>query len=243
MLYEVITTWVSGGTFNNASMIFDHSELSMLFMTDPVYFEKLMTYCLDRSLGYTKAFIDAGADVMLVGGNVPGGFLGAEVYEEFILPWEKKYIDFIQEQGCPAIYHNCGQIMELVDSYKKLGANVIEPFSPVPLGDANLKEAVERVKGDYVVIGGVDQVNLLQNVITSYSIHYTKLYEKINLNFKNKHKDIGALTCKIEGSASFKNGSDKLSIDAASGYTFEIMAGSKPGVAKITVEGERNNFV
>ena len=179
----ILGTWVSGGTFNNASMIFDHSELYMLFMTDPAYFEKLMTYCLDRSLGYTKAFIDAGADVMLVGGNVPGGFLGAEVYEEFILPWEKKYIDFIQEQGCPAIYHNCGQIMELVDSYKKLGANVIEPFSPVPLGDANLKEAVERVKGDYVVIGGVDQVNLLQNGIKEDIIKVTK--ETIEAGKKN----------------------------------------------------------
>jgi len=159
----ILGTWVSGGPMNNASMIIDHSELYMLFMTDPTYFEKLMQFCIDRSMPYTKAFIDAGADVMLVGGNVPGGFLGADVYDEFILPWEKKYIDAIQEMGCPAVYHNCGDIMALVNSYKKLGAQVIEPFSPVPLGDANLKEAVEMIQGDYVVIGGIDQVNLLQS--------------------------------------------------------------------------------
>ncbi len=35
-------------------------------------------------------------------------------------------------------------------------------FSPVPLGDANLQKAIEIVKGDYVVIGGVDQVNVIQ---------------------------------------------------------------------------------
>ena len=52
--------------------------------------------------------------------------------------------------------------MSLVNSYKKLGAKVIEPFSPVPLGDAKLNEAVDIVKGDYVIIGGVDQVNILQ---------------------------------------------------------------------------------
>jgi hypothetical protein len=52
--------------------------------------------------------------------------------------------------------------MALVASYKKLGARVVEPFSPVPLGDADLRKAVEIVRGDYVIIGGVDQVNVLQ---------------------------------------------------------------------------------
>lgn len=49
---------------------------------------------------------------MVVRDNVPGSFLGAEIYEQFILPFEKKYIDFIQEQCCPSIYHNCGQILK-----------------------------------------------------------------------------------------------------------------------------------
>lgn len=170
----ILGTWVAGGPFNNASMIIDHTELYMMFMTDPPYFEKLMQYTTKRTLDYTQAFIDAGADVMLVGGNVAGGFLGAEVYEEFILPYEKKYIDFIQDQGCPAVYHNCGQIMKLVNSYKKLGAKVVEPFSPVPLGDANLSDAIDIIKGDYVVIGGVDQVNLLQKGTLEEVIRVTK---------------------------------------------------------------------
>jgi uroporphyrinogen-III decarboxylase len=158
----ILGTWVSGGPFNNASMIVDHTQLYMMFLSEPEFFAKLMQFTIDRTLDYTKAFIDAGADVMLVGGNVAGGFLGAEAYEEYVLPHEKKYIDFIQEQGCPAIYHNCGEIMSLVASYKKLGAHVVEPFSPYPLGDADLGRAIDIVRGDYVVIGGVDQVNVLQ---------------------------------------------------------------------------------
>lgn len=158
----ILGTWVSGGPFNNASMIIDHTELYMLFISDPLYFDKLMQFTTSRTLDYTNAFIEGGADVMLVGGNVPGGFLGAEIYEQYILPYEKRYINFIQDKGCPAVYHNCGQIMSLVGSYKKLGAKVIEPFSPVPLGDADLESAVNIVDGDYVIIGGVDQVNVLQ---------------------------------------------------------------------------------
>ncbi len=158
----ILGTWTPGGVFNNASYIFDHTELYMLFITQPDYYEKLMQFCFNRVAAFTKVLVEAGADVMCVSGNVPGGFLGAEMYENYILPWEKKYIDFIQELGCPAIYHNCGEIMALVDSYKKLGAKVVEPFSPVPLGDAVLGKAVEIVNGDYVIIGGVDQVNVIQ---------------------------------------------------------------------------------
>jgi uroporphyrinogen-III decarboxylase len=179
----ILGTWVAGGPFNNASMVIDHNELYMLFMTNPTFFDNLMQYTTNRTLDYTKAFIEAEADVMLVGGNVPGGFLGADVYEQFILPYEKKYIDFIQNKGCPAVYHNCGEIMNLVDSYKMLGAKVIEPFSPVPLGDADLEKAVNIVQGDYVIIGGVDQVNVLQKGTTEKVKEITK--ETIEIGKKN----------------------------------------------------------
>jgi hypothetical protein len=52
--------------------------------------------------------------------------------------------------------------MALVESYKDLGVRIVEPFSPYPLGDANLAEAKRRVGGAYVILAGIDQVNLLQ---------------------------------------------------------------------------------
>ena len=52
--------------------------------------------------------------------------------------------------------------MNLVESYKKLGARWVEPFSPYPLGDADLAKAKEIVGDAYVITGGIDQVNVLQ---------------------------------------------------------------------------------
>jgi uroporphyrinogen-III decarboxylase len=60
------------------------------------------------------------------------------------------------------MYHNCAQIMNLVESYKQLGARIVEPFSPHPLGDAGLAKA-KSIAGDaYVILSGIDQVNVLQ---------------------------------------------------------------------------------
>ena len=86
-------------------------------------------------------------DVQCVGGNVPGGFLGRRTYDRYILPFERKYIEFLQRGGTPAMYHNCGEIMNLVESYKDLGVRVVEPFSPPPLGDADLARAKALVDG------------------------------------------------------------------------------------------------
>jgi hypothetical protein len=38
----------------------------------------------------------------------------------------------------------------------------VEPFSPPPLGDADLRKAKEIAGGAYVMLAGVDQVNVLQ---------------------------------------------------------------------------------
>jgi uroporphyrinogen-III decarboxylase len=52
--------------------------------------------------------------------------------------------------------------MNLVESYIELGVKSVDPFSPPPLGDTDLAAAKRLVNGRYVMVGGVDQVNVLQ---------------------------------------------------------------------------------
>lgn len=158
----IVGVWAPHGPFNNASLLVDHDVLYSLFLEDFEYYEKLMNFASDRILDYTTAMDEAGADVLCVGGNVAGGFVGRKYYDQYILPFEKKYIAFCQKNGTPAMYHNCGQVMNLVESYKELGAKIVEPFSPPPLGDTDIRRAKELVGGDYVMLAGIDQVNLLQ---------------------------------------------------------------------------------
>ncbi len=158
----IVGSWAPHGPFNNASLLIDHDELYSLFLTDYDFYERLMRFAMNRILDYTRAMDEAGFDVHCVGGNVPGGFLGKKTYDRYILPFEREYISFVQQNGTPAMYHNCGQIMNLVESYVDLGVRVVEPFSPPPLGDADLVRAKQIVDGRYVMLSGIDQVNVLQ---------------------------------------------------------------------------------
>jgi len=159
----IVGTWSPHGPFNNCSLLINQTTLYSVFLTDYEYYKDLMTFAYERSLPYAQALDDAGVDVHCVGGNVPSGFLGKKNYDEYILPFEKKYIDFVQKNGTPAMYHNCGEVMNLVESYIDLGAQIVEPFSPHPLGDADLAEVIERTKKEYIILSGIDQVNVLQN--------------------------------------------------------------------------------
>jgi uroporphyrinogen decarboxylase len=158
----ILGAWSLGGPFNNASLLIDHQELYTLFLTDYEFYERLMNFTMDRVLDYVRAIDQAGVDVHCLGGNVPGGFLGRKTFDRYILPFEKKFIDFVQRNGTPAMYHNCGEIMNLVESYKELGARVVEPFSPPPLGDADLAQAKRLAGQSYAILAGIDQVNVLQ---------------------------------------------------------------------------------
>jgi uroporphyrinogen decarboxylase len=159
----IVASWSPHGPFNNASLLIDHETLYCLFLTDYPFYERLMTFAMERILDYARAMERAGVDLQCVGGNVPGGFLGKRCYDEYILPFERKYIRSLQADGTPAMYHNCGQITALADSYKDLGARIVEPFSPPPLGDCtDLAATKTRVGGAYSILSGIDQVNVLQ---------------------------------------------------------------------------------
>ncbi len=172
--YGITSVWVPGGSFNAASNLINLDMLYSLFLTDKIFFEKLMGFCIKRTFPFIEAICNSGVDTVSIGGNVPGGFLGPKIYEEYALPYEKKYIEFAKSKGVKTIYHNCGQIMGLIDSYKKLGSDIVEPFSPPPLGDGDLKEAKEKANGKFVIIGNVDQVNVLQKGSTNLVREVTK---------------------------------------------------------------------
>lgn len=158
----VVGAWLPYGPFNNASHLVDLDELYSLFLIEEKYFDKLLSFSLRRFDDYVRAYMDSGLDAYFAGGNVPGGFMGKKNYDQYALPYEKKFIDHCQSEGTPCIYHNCGQIMALIESYKELGCRIVEPFSPPPLGDTDLERAVDIINGDYVMHCGVDQVNVIQ---------------------------------------------------------------------------------
>lgn len=158
----IVGAWTPGGPFNNAACIINHEELYTMGITDPEYYQDLLDFTTERINDYTRTLSQAGADALCTGGNVGGAFLGRSYFDNFILPYEQKYAQVCKENNKIQIYHNCGQIMGLLESYKAMGVSTVEPFSPHPLGDGDIKVAKLMIDGKYSIIAGIDHVNILQ---------------------------------------------------------------------------------
>ncbi len=91
-----------------------------------------------------------------------GGCLLERCFTDYVRPYEVELIDHIQSRGKPVIYHNCGELMNLIEPYKTMGIKNIEPYSPNPLGDGDLEVLARKMDGEFTVTGGVDQVNVIQ---------------------------------------------------------------------------------
>lgn len=154
--------WTPGGSFNNAACLIECDQLYCMGVTDPEFYDDLMKFSNRRMAPILKVERDSGFDVLIRGGNVGGAFLGKPYFEEYILPYEQEFSRLCRKENVYQLYHNCGAVMGLVESYKELGVDAVEPFSPDPLGDGRLGEARRRIDGAYAVIAGLDQVNVIQ---------------------------------------------------------------------------------
>ena len=158
----IVSSWCNGGIFNNIAGIFEQSDLYSLYLEDPEFYAQLMKFAEKRVYSYVQDLIDAGIDAIDVGGNSASGFIGNSYFRESVMPYEMKLIDFIQKQGVPVVYHNCGLAMELLPSYLEMGIKNIEPWSPAPLGDRDFATLQAKVGDAFSVTSGLDQVNVIQ---------------------------------------------------------------------------------
>ncbi len=159
----VVAPWIQGA-FNLAAFYYRKvDDLLVDAVLRPAFYDRLMSYCLNRYLPWVQQIIDAGVDVLCYAGNIANGkMVGPDFYRRHILPYEKRFVDFIQGQGVAVLYHNCGYARKLLPVYPSLGLRAYESLTPVPYGDTVLSEALDIFAGKTTLLGNIDQITLLR---------------------------------------------------------------------------------
>lgn len=159
----VFIPWIGCGPFNTASYLRRLEDLLMDAYINPDFYHRFLEYCVQRNLRYALPACAIKPDMIAIGGNAAGADLVSKQYfDEFILPYEKRYIQEIQGTGVPVLYHNCGYIMTLLESYVDMGLAAVESFAPPPLADGDIGEAKRRIGDQVILMGGIDHKNLLE---------------------------------------------------------------------------------
>lgn len=86
--------------------------------------------------------------------------MGPEQFEEFFLPWIKKFADQAHAHGLQVVLHCCGSIWKIIPMLIEAGIDCIHPLQAQAAG-MNAESLAEKFKGKIAFMGGIDTQHLL----------------------------------------------------------------------------------
>lgn len=134
----------------------------MALLTDPENTERLLETTTNWSVALAVAQIRRGAHAIKISSPFAGmGFIPPEMYEQFIVPSEGAIAEAVKAEGGFVYTHTCGAIGDRLELIMQCGVSGIECLDPPPLGNVDLREAVDLLKGKIFIKGNIDPVNTL----------------------------------------------------------------------------------
>lgn len=134
----------------------------MALLDQPERVLEILEVTVDWSIALGVSQVRRGAQAVKISSPFAGGgFLSRDMYEEFILPYEARLARAVRDAGAPIYTHTCGAIGDRLDLLCQAGVSGIECLDPPPLGNVEIGEAVEALRGKLFIKGNIDPVNTL----------------------------------------------------------------------------------
>ena len=155
---KLIEGWIEGPCAEAADLR-GINRLMLDFYDDPAFVRDLFDFILELELGFARAQVEAGIDIMGMG-DAAASLVGPQIYEEFVWPYEKKMVDALHEMGTRVRLHICGNIniKRILDGVGRLGCDLVDLDFLVPVAKAR-----EAMGPDQVLDGNLDPVKTVRN--------------------------------------------------------------------------------
>lgn len=143
--------WIEGPAASAATLR-DVSNFLVDLVIDEPFVCELMDKCVEVGIAFAKAQVDAGADTIGIGDAIASQ-VPPDVYENLILPREKKLIRAIKDMGAYVKLHICGNITHLLPGISRLDIDIIDVDYMV-----NLAEVRKMLPKRVTIAGNIDPV-------------------------------------------------------------------------------------
>lgn len=153
---KIIEGWVEGPIAEAADLRGINAVMTDFF-DDPVFVRDLFEFVVEMELKFAQAQIQAGADIIGIG-DAAASLIGPHLYEEFVLPSEKRLVDGIHAMGAKTRLHICGNTRRLLGGMGQLGCGIVDLDSLAPLDEAR-----RQMASGQVLLGNLNPVTVLRN--------------------------------------------------------------------------------
>ncbi len=128
----------------------------------PDHIHAILDTLTPYSVIWATAQIRRGCDAIKLSSPWAGSsFISVKHYQEFVLPYERRIAEAVQDEGGIIYTHTCGSISDRLDLILESGSHGIECLDPPPLGDVELKDAVAAWGDRFFIKGNIDSVNTM----------------------------------------------------------------------------------
>jgi len=156
-----------------------HQDGLIGLMYAPSVSKIILAHFTEKIKDLAAEMCKTGIDAMKISSPYAGsGFISADMYREFVLPYEKIIAEAVKMEGVPVYTHTCGSINDRLELMFESGINGIECLDPPPIGNVELSDALKRVGQKGFIKGNIDSVSLLLN--GSYEKIVTDVNEMLN---------------------------------------------------------------
>lgn len=152
---KLVEGWIEGPCAESADLR-GLNRLMLDFYDDPEFVRQLMDFVVEMELGFAKAQIEAGADIVGIG-DAAASLLSPRFYHDLVFPNQKKLADGIHALGARVRLHICGDTRHVLEGMGRVGADIVDLDSLAPLDEARRKMDPQPV-----LLGNIDPVRVLR---------------------------------------------------------------------------------
>jgi MtaA/CmuA family methyltransferase len=153
---KMVEGWVEGPVAQAADLR-GINTLMTDFYDDPLFVRELFEFVTELELRFAGEQAKAGADVIGIG-DAAASLLGPALYEEFAWPFEKRLVDGIRALGVRTRLHICGDIRRNLRAIGRLGCDILDLDSLVPI-----RWARDQVGAEQVILGNLNPVKVMRD--------------------------------------------------------------------------------
>jgi hypothetical protein len=142
--------------------LFGYENALMNFILDQGKTHAILERLTEASITWAVAQADYGVDAVLMSSAFVGGpLISPKMYEEFVVPYERRVNDAVKTTGVPVYTHTCGSIGDRLELMVKTGTQGVDTLDPPPLGNTELAEAKALIGEKVFIKGNMNAVVLL----------------------------------------------------------------------------------
>jgi MtaA/CmuA family methyltransferase len=131
------------------------NTLMLDFHDDPAFVRDLFEFTVQLAVRFGAAQAAAGADLIGIG-DPAASLVGPRLYDELVWPYQKRLMDGLHAAGARVRLHICGNTRRILGPMGRLGCDIVDIDSMVPLADARA-----RMGPGQVLLGNIDPVRVL----------------------------------------------------------------------------------